>query len=90
PGKYFAILMDMAMPVMDGLEASKKVREVEATAGGHVPIIAFTANMLPGERERPLAAGMDDFLAKPFKKAELAAKLACAAQIERASEGGAA
>ena len=80
PEKYFAILMDMAMPVMDGLEATKKIREIEATAGCHVPIIAFTANMMPGERERHLAVGMDDFLSKPFKRAELATVLACFAQ----------
>ncbi|MFZ4779095.1 MAG: response regulator, partial [Terrimicrobiaceae bacterium] len=54
----------------------KKIREIEAAAGGHVPIIALTANVLPGDRERCLAAGMDDFLAKPFKKADLVAKLA--------------
>ncbi len=76
PGKFSAILMDMALPVMDGLEATGKIREVEAAADGHVPIIAFTANAMPGDRERCLAAGMDDVLTKPFKKAELAAKLA--------------
>ncbi|MEI6279182.1 MAG: ATP-binding protein, partial [Verrucomicrobiae bacterium] len=83
PGKFSAILMDMAMPVMDGLVATRKIREVEATAKGHVPIIAFTANVMPDDRERCLAAGMDDFLAKPFKKAELAAKLACVAHPSR-------
>jgi len=77
PGKFSAILMDMAMPVMDGLEATKKIREAEADAGSHVPIIALTANVMPGDRERCLASGMDDFLTKPFKRAELAAKLAC-------------
>ncbi len=76
-GKYFAILMDVAMPLMDGLEATQKIRELEAAAGCHVPIIAFTANVMPGEREQCLAAGMDGFLSKPFKKEELAAKLAC-------------
>ena len=76
PGKFSVILMDMAMPVMDGLETTGKIREVEASANGRVPIIAFTANVLPGDRERCLAAGMNDFLSKPFTKAELDAKLA--------------
>jgi PAS domain S-box-containing protein len=90
PGKYLAILMDVSMAVMGGLEATKKIRELEAAVGCHVPIIALTANVMPGDRERCLAAGMDDFLAKPFKKEELAAKLACVAQTEGAADGGAA
>ena len=76
PGRYSAILMDIAMPVMDGIVATKKIRKIEAATGFHVPIIAFTANVMPGDRERCLAAGMEDFLAKPFKKSELAAMLA--------------
>ncbi len=76
PGRYSHILMDIAMPVMDGLSAVGKIREIEATTGHHVPITAFTANVMPGDRERCLAAGMDDFLAKPFKRDELAAKIA--------------
>ena len=80
PGKFSAILMDMAMPVMDGLEATKKIREIEKT-GSRVRIIAITANVMPGDRERCLAAGMDDFLSKPFKRAELATVLASATQI---------
>jgi signal transduction histidine kinase/CheY-like chemotaxis protein len=75
PGKYFAILMDMEMPVMDGLAATRKIRELEAQSGGHVPIIAVTANVMPGDRERCLAAGMDEFISKPIKWAELAAIL---------------
>jgi len=74
PGKFSAILMDMAMPVMNGLEATKIIREHES--GSRVPIIALTANVMRGDRERCLAAGMDDFLGKPFRKDELAAKLA--------------
>ena len=77
PGKYSAIFMDVAMPVMDGLDATGKIREIEAASGCHVPIIAFTAQAMIGERERCLAAGMDDYLSKPFKKDEIAAKLAC-------------
>jgi PAS domain S-box-containing protein len=80
PGKYSVILMDVSMPVMDGLVATGKIRKIEAGTGFHVPIIAFTANVLPGDRERCLAAGMDGFLSKPFGKEELAAKLACVAQ----------
>jgi PAS domain S-box-containing protein len=76
PGKYSAILMDMAMPVMNGVEATMKIRKMEAAGKSRVPIIAFTANVMPGDRERCLAAGMDAFLCKPFKRAELAAVLA--------------
>ncbi len=76
PGRFSHILMDIAMPVMDGLSAVGKIREIEATTGHRVPITAFTANVMPGDRERCLAAGMDDFLAKPFKRDELAEKLA--------------
>ena len=81
PGKFFAILMDMQMPVMDGLEATGKIRETEAAGGGHVPIIALTANVMPGDSGRCLAAGMDDFLSKPFKRAGLAEKLSGASKI---------
>ncbi|MFA7344501.1 MAG: response regulator [Terrimicrobiaceae bacterium] len=76
PGKYSAILMDIRMPVMDGLAAAKRIREIEGRSGTHVPIIALTANVMPGDRERCLAAGMGEFLTKPFKKMDLAAALA--------------
>jgi len=76
PGKFSAIFMDMQMPVMDGIEAARMIRETEAGPGFRVPIIALTANVMLGDRERCMAAGMDDFLSKPFKKDEIAACLA--------------
>lgn len=75
PGKYSAILMDVTMPLMDGLDATGKIRGIEARSWGHVPIIAMTANVMPGDRECCLAAGMDEFLSKPFHIADLADKL---------------
>ena len=78
-GNFSAILMDMAMPVMNGLVAATKIREREAGSGrGHIPIIAMTGNVMREDIARCLAAGMDDFITKPFKRDELAAKLACA------------
>ena len=73
PGKYLAILMDLRMPVMNGLEATGIIRSRES--GSRVPIIALTANLVSSDHEINLPAGMDGFLAKPFTKAELAAKL---------------
>jgi CheY-like chemotaxis protein/signal transduction histidine kinase len=64
--KYDLILMDIMMPVMDGIVATKKIREIESTGDSHVPIIAITANALAGDRENCLAAGVDDYIAKPF------------------------
>lgn len=70
-----AILMDMQMPVMDGLTATKAIRNKEGTACARVPIIALTANAMPGDRELCLAAGMDLFVSKPFKRDALIAVL---------------
>jgi signal transduction histidine kinase/ActR/RegA family two-component response regulator len=67
---YGAVFMDMQMPVMDGLEAARAIRQL-ASSAGRVPIIALTANALDTERERCLSAGMDDFLTKPLDKSEL-------------------
>ena len=67
------ILMDCNMPVMDGYETTRRIRQKAEFA--ELPIIALTANALSDERERCRAAGMDDYLAKPFRKDELAALL---------------
>lgn len=64
--EYDLILTDVQMPHLNGLQATKHIREVEHMNGGHIPIIALTAYALPGEREKCLKAGMDEFLCKPF------------------------
>jgi CheY-like chemotaxis protein len=63
--------MDIQMPEMDGLEATRRIREREMEHGGRVPIIAITAHALKGDDERFLAAGMDGYIAKPFQPSEL-------------------
>ncbi len=66
------IFMDCQMPVMDGLSAARAIREAEGK-GPRVPIVALTGNAMPGDREACVAAGMDDYLAKPFSLAALRA-----------------
>ena len=65
------ILMDVQMPEMDGLEATEKIRKIEESADGHIPIIAITANAFEEDKKRCLAAGMDAYITKPIKIAEL-------------------
>src|ERR1035437_8886686 len=65
------ILMDIQMPEMDGFQATAAIREKEKTSGGRLPIVALTANAMRGDGERCLAQGMDAYLAKPFRIADL-------------------
>ena len=69
------ILMDISMPVMNGLQASRAIREIESGTGHRVPIVAVTAHVLDGDREDCLAAGMDDYLTKPISVEKLDEKL---------------
>lgn len=78
-GEYPAVLMDCHMPIMDGYEAARRIRELEVSPGWTRPrsrIIAMTANVMSGERQRCLDAGMDDYVPKPIKQPELVAALA--------------
>jgi signal transduction histidine kinase/ligand-binding sensor domain-containing protein/DNA-binding response OmpR family regulator len=70
-GGFDAVLMDVQMPEMSGIDATMAIRTHEATTGAHVPIIALTAHAMHGDQERCLEAGMDGYLAKPIRAADL-------------------
>ena len=87
---FDAVLMDIQMPEMDGLEATRAIREEEASSGTHVPIVAMTAHALKGDNERFLSAGMDGYIAKPFQQQELFQTLeAVKASLAAVTPGGA-
>jgi signal transduction histidine kinase/CheY-like chemotaxis protein len=69
--RFDAVLMDVQMPEMTGLEAAQAIRRAEAGSGRHVPIVALTAHAMKGDRERCIASGMDSYLSKPIRSAEL-------------------
>mgnify|MGYP001596913029 FL=1 len=70
-GEFDLVLMDINMPIMDGTEATRKIREICAQRETRPTIIALTANNMPGDRERYLEAGMDEYIQKPLTKDEL-------------------
>jgi CheY-like chemotaxis protein len=72
---YDCLFMDCQLPEMDGYAATTAIRQQESETGHYVPIIAMTANAMPGDRERCLAAGMDDYLSKPAKSEQIVAML---------------
>jgi PAS domain S-box-containing protein len=82
-GAFDLILMDVQMPEMDGFEATRRIRELEEATGCHTTIVAMTAHAMAGDRERCLAAGMDDYLSKPVARSELKAALERHRKIQR-------
>ena len=76
PGTFDAILMDIMMPVMDGIEAAKAIRHFPREDAATIPIIAMTANAFAEDRKKVLAAGMNEHLTKPVNAAKLHRTLA--------------
>ena len=79
--RYDVVLMDLQMPILDGLQATTEIRAL--ASGGSVPIIALTANAASGEEERCIAAGMTDYVAKPFRAVDLIAAVERASAVSR-------
>jgi CheY-like chemotaxis protein len=93
-GRYALVLMDCQMPEMDGFEAAAAIRRAEHDSGRHLPIVAMTANAIEGDRERCIAAGMDDYIPKPINADRLRDVLAIwtvspqmQAQLQAAASG---
>jgi CheY-like chemotaxis protein/HPt (histidine-containing phosphotransfer) domain-containing protein len=85
-GEYDLVLMDVQMPEMGGMDATRYIRDWEASSGGHIPIIAVTARAMKGDREACLAAGMDAYLPKPLQSRKLLALISELAGDRRTSE----
>jgi len=80
-GPFDLVLMDVQMPEMDGIEATRRIRNEESNSGFHLPIIAITAHAMKGDRERCLEAGMDGYISKPINKAALLTAIADATRL---------
>jgi len=74
--EFDVLLMDIQMPIMDGLDATRAIRTREARSGQHLPIIAMTAHAMKGDREKCLSVGMDEYVAKPIRVGMVLEKLA--------------
>src|SRR6266699_2438067 len=83
-GTFDLLLLDIHMPELDGFQVVQAIRERERSAGGHLPVIALTARSRKEDRERCLAAGMDDYLAKPLRAADLFAAIDRAVTADKA------
>lgn len=83
---YDVVLMDCQMPVMDGFEATRAIRSIDAKMSRHTPIVALTAIAMQGDRERCLAAGMDDYVSKPIEPEALSAAIDRALRRETSAE----
>jgi CheY-like chemotaxis protein/HPt (histidine-containing phosphotransfer) domain-containing protein len=86
-GEYAVIFMDCQMPEMDGFEATAEIRKREARSGLRTPIVALTASAIEGDREKCLAAGMDDYVPKPFTAHQMRSALAAWLKPPAASGG---
>lgn len=79
--QFDLVLMDVEMPEMNGLEATAVIRSKETQTGAHVPIVAMTAHAMKGDRERCLAAGMDDYVSKPINADQVFDKISQVLQL---------
>ena len=82
------IMMDISMPVMNGLQATAEIRRLEAATGEHVPIVGVTAHALDGDRETCLASGMDDYITKSISPERLEDKIRHWTGLESAGQVG--